>query len=451
MTQSHDSMNTKINVKDYQENLRKFYSSWVDYVRNCNQLCVQYNANLADSISKTLRDSNVSLGSLIFEDMREKTRHTFDETFREEMKDERFIKYLSKTLDSWFILSEFYGINKSYHLFVDWFSSWNKMFEPLRDNVNRTDSEIIPMSGRYHLLHYKSHNKIKKKTPILIVYSLINRHYILDLLPEISVVKHFIDAGFDVYATDWETPSTFDKDITLENYIHEYVENAVNKVREMTDSDRVTLFGYCWGGIFSFIYSAMHPSTVKNLVLHATPLDLEKPDTVIEKWTKIIRPHTMVDKLGNVPGQFLNFAFAMRNPLETILKYPNYFQRPRSIDEIKQFFAIETWLYDSRPITGKVYSEIIKKIYQQNQLIKGKMKVGKKPVVLENLKMPVLNIVGTGDDLVPPDSSKHMMCKIPSTDKELIEFPTGHVGLCINNKAHKDLWPKVVDWINERD
>ena len=99
--------------------------------------------------------------------------------------------------------------------------------------------------------------------------------------------------------------------------------------------------------------------------------------------------------------------------METVLKYPNYFQKTHSINEIKQFFAIEVWLYDSRPISGKVYSEIIAKIYHENHLIKGKMYVGKKLVNLENLKMPVLNIVGLNDDLVPPDSSKYVMCKIP--------------------------------------
>jgi class III poly(R)-hydroxyalkanoic acid synthase PhaC subunit len=436
--------------ENYTKSMEKFYSSWTDYVYNWNQLYILYNANLADSISKAFNENNASFTSLVSEDKRNKIRKSFDKNFRKEMKDESFIDSLSKTMDSWFALSDYYGINKSYQIFIDLFSSWNKILEPLRDSLNRTESEIIPMNGRYHLLHYKSNKENHKKTPILIVYSLINRHYILDLLPEVSVVKHFIDSGFDVYATDWETPSTFDKDLTLENYIHEYVENAVNKVREITGFEKVTLFGYCWGGIFSLIYSTMHPQTVKNLILHATPLDLEKPDTIIEKWTQRIVPDLMVDKLGNVPGQLLNFAFTMRNPLENILKYPNYFQKLRSVEEIKQFFAIESWLYDSRPISGKVYSEIIKKIYHQNHLIKGQMQVGKRKVDLENLKMPVLNIVGTSDDLVPPDSSKYVMCEIPSVDKELIEYPTGHVGLCISKKAHQELWPKVVDWINTR-
>ncbi|MDH3313464.1 MAG: alpha/beta fold hydrolase [Nitrosopumilus sp.] len=434
----------------YGEKLQEFHSSWIDYALNWNKLFIQYSAVLSDCISKTLQENRVPSTELFSDDVQSKMRSSFDEKFREEMKRDDFIDTVSKTMDSWFAMSEFFGTNRSYQLFADLFSSWNKILEPLRDSMNRTDSETIPMNGRYHLLHYKSAKPSSKKTPVLIVYSLINRHYILDLLPETSVVKHFVDNGFDVYATDWETPSSFDKDMTLEKYIHEYVENSVNKVREITGSEKVILFGYCWGGIFSIIYSAMHPDTVKNLILHATPIDLEKPDTVIEKWTRKTNPDKMIQTLGNVPGQFLNFVFTMRNPLEAILKYPNYFKKSRSADELRQFFAIETWLYDSRPITGKVYSEIIKKIYQKNELIHGKMQMGKKTVDLDNLKMPVLNIVGLYDDLVPPDSSRYVMCEIPSMDKSLIEYPTGHVGLCISKKAHSELWPKVVEWIAKR-
>ncbi len=435
--------------ENFLKTAQKFYSSYIDFAKNWNKLTIQYGAILSDSISKTLTENKNSLSNFFSESTQSKMRKVFDETFRKEMKRDEFCDSISKTMDSWLTLSEFYGTDKSYQIFVDLLSSWNKMVEPIRDYVNRTDSESIEMNGRYHLLHYKSKTK-SNKTPILIVYSLINRHYILDLLPEVSIVKHFIDNGFDVYATDWETPATFDKDMTLEKYIHEYVENSVEKIIEITGLEKVTLFGYCWGGIFSLIYSTMHPETVKNLILHATPIDLEKPDTVIEKWTKRINPDKMVEKLGNVPSQLLNFSFIMRNPLESFLKYPNYFKRPRSQTEIKQFFAIENWLYDSRPIEGKVYKEIIKKIYQKNELIQGKMVVGKKNVVLQNLTMPILNIVGLNDDLVPPDSSKYIMCEIPSSDKEIIEFPTGHVGLCISHKAHKELWPRVVEWLSKR-
>lgn len=133
-----------------------------------------------------------------------------------------------------------------------------------------------------------------------------------------------------------------------------------------------------------------------------------------------------------------------------MLKYSWYFSEPRTLDEITQFFAIETWLYDSTPIIGEVYREIVDQIYRQNLLIKNEMKVGSDIINLKNITIPVLGIVGTKDDLVPPSSSKSIMDAISSTDKKLIEFPTGHVGLCISHMSHEKLWPEVGSWLAQR-
>jgi polyhydroxyalkanoate synthase len=78
------------------------------------------------------------------------------------------------------------------------------------------------------------------------------------------------------------------------------------------------------------------------------------------------------------------------------------------------------------------------------------MKVGKDTIDLKNITMPVLNIIGTEDDLVPPSASKSIINVIGSVDKKLIEFPTGHVGLCISKDAHEKLWPEVGRWLGAR-
>lgn len=63
--------------------------------------------------------------------------------------------------------------------------------------------------------------------------------------------------------------------------------------------------------------------------------------------------------------------------------------------------------------------------------------------------MPFLNIVAEKDDLVAPESSKALNGTLTeSRDKSLIEFNSGHVGLILGKRAHKELWPKVNEWIN---
>jgi len=236
----------------------------------------------------------------------------------------------------------------------------------------------------------------------------------------------------------------------LEKFAHDYVGNAVDKIKEITGTDKVSLFGYCWGGLFSLIYAASHPENVKNLILHATPVDMSQERVVVENWTAHLDADKLADTLGNIPGWFINLAFILRNPVEPFLKYLFFFGEPRRVDEIQQFFAIESWLYDSGPIIGATYKEIVNKICKNNLLIKNKMKIGNHLIDLNQITMPVLNILGLYDDIIPPQSCRPITSVVGSKDKKLIEFPTGHVGLCISQKAHKQLWPEVGNWLSQR-
>lgn len=409
----------------------------------------KYNSALFES-AVTAFESFLSVKNDTVKKIQSTISFSFDSTLERLLNENAMASSMTDYIDSWLELVNLADYKKLTRNFHNFLSYANQMLEPLRDSINRTPSEIIEMKGRFKLLHYKSDFPSKYKTPLLIVYSLINRHYILDLLPKSSVIKNLQSQGFDVYATDWGTPASYDKDLSLARYAEEYVENAVEKIKEVTGSDKVSLFGYCWGGLFALIYSATNHDNVKNLILHATPVDIEKQKTTIENWASHLNADNLVDTFGNVPGWLLNFAFFLRNPIENILKYPKYFSEPRTLDEIMQFFATETWLYDSTPIIGEVYREIVDQIYRRNLLIKNKMRVDADIINLKDITIPVLNIIGTKDDLVPPSSSKTIMDAIGSSDKKLIEFPTGHVGLCISQAAHEKLWPEVGKWLAQR-
>ncbi len=381
--------------------------------------------------------------------IQDEIRTNFDTEVKSSLKKLDFSKSLSDFISSYTELASFTHHDKLYRYFENITNAYDRMLEPLRDVVNRTPSEVIPMGGRFEVHHYKTESPQKFKIPILVVGSLINRHYILDLLPQTSIIRYFQQLGFDVYATDWRIPTLEDETMSLASYAHDYLENAVDKVEEITGSRKVILFGYCWGGILSVIYTALHPENVKNLILHATPADFGNPPTVLESWIKELDVKKFVDTFGNAPSLFLNIAFWLRNPLEAVLKYSFYFSQPRNIKEIQQFLAVEYWLYDSVPIIGKAFEKIINDIYKNNLLIQNKMMLGENLIDLKKITMPVLNIVGTNDDLVSAESSRTITNVISSTDKKTLEFPTGHVGLCISKTAHKKLWPEVGKWMIE--
>ncbi|MDE1839795.1 MAG: alpha/beta fold hydrolase [Thaumarchaeota archaeon] len=464
------SLATRMSTNDTTKQASDYY---YDYIFNWFDFALKYNSAFFDAGSKAL-DTFFSSREGTALNIEKNIRSSFDFTLRDDLNDDALASSMSDYVDSWIKLCGLFGYGQLTSNFYDFISYANRMLEPLRDNINRTPSDIIncsktscetpslrnninrtpsdivEMQGGFKIRHYKSDLTPKHKTPLLVVYSLINRHYILDLLPQVSVIRNLQKQGFDVYTTDWGTPNSFDKDLSLETYAEKYIGNTVEKIKEISGSEKVSLFGYCWGGLFALIYSATHQENVKNLILHATPVDIEKEKTIIENWTAHLNADNLVDVCGNIPGWLLNLAFILRNPVETMLKYPRYFSEPRSLDEITQFFAIETWLYDSRPIIGEVYREIVDQVYKKNLMIQNKMKVGSKIINLKDISVPVLDIVGTKDDLVPPSSSKSILDAIGSTDKRLVEFPTGHVGLCISTAAHEKLWPEVGKWLAQR-
>ena len=422
---------------------------YFDYAFKWIDFATKYNSALLDASSKAF-ETFLSARKGTAQNIEKTIRSSFDTTLRDDLNDDALASSMADYVDSWAKLCDLFGYKQITANFYDFFSYANIILEPLRDNINRTPSEAIDTKGRFDLLHYKSDLPPEHKTPLLVVGSLINRYYILDLLPNVSIIKNLQRQGFDIYATDWGTPKSFDKDLTLETYAEEYVENAVEKVKEITGSDKVSLLGYCWGGLFALIYTSTHQENVKNLILHATPIDIDKEKTIIENWTAHLNADDLVDVFGNIPGWLINLTFLIRNPVEAMLKYPRYFSEPRSLDEITQFFAIETWLYDSRPIIGEVYRDIIDQVYRKNLLVKNKMIVGSDIINLKNITIPLLDIIGTKDDLVPPSASTSVINAVGSTDKKLIEFPTGHVGLCISNMAHEKLWPEVGKWLAQR-
>ena len=434
------------------------FSSYLDFTIKSFNFQTQYGSSLFHSWSRAIQQSIISnFQEENGQKFQDKFRYTFDSELKNMLKKTEFCKSLADFMDSYAEFAPILNHDKSYRYFRSVMNNLDLIVEPIRDIVNRTPSEVISMDGRrFEIHHYKTFSppsqQQKFRTPILIVGSLINRHYILDLFPETSIIRHFQKLGFDVYATDWRIPRVKDESMTLESYAHEYLENSVEKVEEITGSKDVTLFGYCWGGILSLIYSALHPEKVRNLILHATPVDFSKSPTVLESWLKSIDIEKFVQIFGNVPSSFLNISFLMRNPFEAMLKYPIYFSQYRSTKEIIQFMAVESWLYDSVPIIGKAFEQIINGIYKKNLLIQNKMMLGKDLVNLKKITMPVLNIIGTKDDLVSAESSRTITTTegvISSKDKKTLEFPIGHVGLCISRTAHKKLWPEVGKWLVE--
>jgi len=318
--------------------------------------------------------------------------------------------------------------------------------------VGVTPHEVIYTENKLRLLHYHPTVKKTHPVPLILVFALVNRPYILDLMPGRSVVEVLLSKGIDVYLIDWGVPGDEDKKLDLNHYINRYIKKVVEKVKRESGCDKLNLLGYCMGGTMCSMYTALYPEDVKNLVLMTTGIDF-KVEGTLNLWGD--KPNFDVDKFidayGNVPPEFLQSGFLLMKPIQNFVsKYITFYENVDNDKFIDSFFAMEKWLNDNIPVAGEVFREFVKYLYQENQLVENKLRINGKIVNLKDIKCPVLNLIAEHDHLTPPDSSKALDTLISSKDKKTIVFPTGHIGLSVSSRSLKGLWPEVSDWLIER-
>jgi polyhydroxyalkanoate synthase len=128
----------------------------------------------------------------------------------------------------------------------------------------------------------------------------------------------------------------------------------------------------------------------------------------------------------------------------------NLYENVEDEDFVENFARMESWLGDGIDVAGQTFVEFIEDIYQEDKLMQNELTLGGEHVDIENIDMPVLQIVAEYDHLIPPEASKPFNDAVPSDDKTILEFPTGHIGMSVSSKSHAELWPDVCDWFEAR-
>ncbi len=326
------------------------------------------------------------------------------------------------------------------------------LLEKMDTDLAVTPSEVVYREDRILLKHYLPRTQIKYATPLLIVYALINRETMLDLQPGRSVVETFLDNGIDLYMIEWGYPTRKDRFLGFDDHINVYMDNVVNFIRKRTHADKINLMGICMGGTFSVIYSALYPNKIKNLITTVTPTYFDTDKGLLHVWMKQVDADRLVDIYGNIPADVMNFGFLLLNPARLMIdKYVGFMENMDNKNFVENFVRMEKWIFDSPDLPGEVFRQFIKDCYQQNLLVQNRLEVGGKRVDLKQITMPVLNIYGKFDHLVPPEACEPLIRYVGSADTENLCLQTGHIGIYVSSKCQKEFAPKIAAWLKDRD
>jgi len=323
--------------------------------------------------------------------------------------------------------------------------------------VAQTPKEVIWTLNKAQLYHYIPvvPPAQRHRVPLLLVFALMNRPYILDLRPGNSFVEYMVGQGYDVYLLDWGAPGPDDSHLQIDDYVLDYLPRAIRKLKAFAGVETFSMLGWCIGALLTTCYAALRPDDgLRNLILLTAPLDFsDKQAGGFTRW--VAEEYLDVDKIlatfGNMPGELIDYGAKALKPVENYIT--NYLRLFDNLDNpriVESWHAMNTWVNDLIPMAGATYRQLIVELYRQNRLVAGTLQLRGEPVLPAHIRASLLNVIATADHITPPCQSENMMPAFGSADKELWKVPGGHIGVMAGSGAVKSTWPQIAAWLAPR-
>jgi polyhydroxyalkanoate synthase len=314
--------------------------------------------------------------------------------------------------------------------------------------IGQSPKRLIWTKNKARLYRYEHtiDNPIVYQTPLLIVYALINKPYILDLLPERSFIAYLVKHGVDVYLLDWGTPGPEDQELCFDDLVMKYLPRAIRQVLKTSGQSRVNLFGYYIGGVLNMLYAAMYPNApLCSIILLATPVDFSDAG-LLGSWlnARFFDADRLVGAMGNVHPAFITGGAMLVNAVGNPSLLPVKDKDERFLEV---WIALWFWGIDGIPFPGEAFRQWIRDFYQGNKLINNHLLLAGRCVLLSQITAPLMTIAAEEDILVPLQQVKSALQAVSSAERELVTLPGSHFALMAGSRAANDLWPRVVDWI----
>jgi polyhydroxyalkanoate synthase subunit PhaC len=318
--------------------------------------------------------------------------------------------------------------------------------------VGTTPKDVLSVRGTMNLYHYRPMVEEVYRVPILFVMATTNRGYILDLAPGQSLIEFLLRRGHDIYVLDWSAPRPDEKGLRFEDYVLDFIPDCVRRVQEDSGEEDLTIVGYCFGGVLSVIYGALHlDGPMKNLVCFTTPIDFREMK-LFQNWSseKHFDVDRLVDNVGNVPSELIFTSFEMLRPASRAAAQIQLWENIWNDDYVKSFRSFERWAQDTLPLAGEYFRQTTKELLWANRLYDDTLVLDGRPVRISNITKPILHAVAEHDHIVPYAAAKPLIAKVGSADKEEVVLKGGHVSLVAGANAVKRLWPKLDAWLGAR-
>ncbi len=277
-----------------------------------------------------------------------------------------------------------------------------KAFELGRD-VAATPGKVVFRNELFELIQYQPVTSKVRKTPLLYVFSQVNRFYLGDLTPDRSLFKQLVDNGIQVFAMSWKNPSRQEAHWSLDTYT-EGVTEAVRITRSITGQRQVDLIGLCAGGLIAAtaagLLQARGDDWINSLSLFVSILDNEPGDsgfTLFVTDESVAAQKQRVRAQGGMSERDILEMFAMLRLDESVFSFmrSNYFRGEDPLAHPLLF-----WSMDYTRVPAELQCDLID-LGHRNRLANGTLDVLGHRLALDEITHPVYIMAGSTDHITP--------------------------------------------------
>jgi polyhydroxyalkanoate synthase len=293
----------------------------------------------------------------------------------------------------------------------------------------------------------KTGKGVQRRPALLVVPSLINRAYVLDLDEDRSLMRFLAGEGFATYLLDWDAPGPTERRFNLGDYIAGRLSRALDAVAEHEPGRPIVMLGYCMGGLLALAAAQARQRDLAGLVLMATPWDFhaEHPEQgkLVGAMASTLEP--TFAHLGEMPVDALQALFAGVDPFQIVRKFLSFAELDPESDKAKLFVALEDWLNDGVPLAAPVARECMTGWYGENTPANLRWRVAGEIVDPAKLDLPALVVIPDQDRIVPPASALALAKALPRAER--LTPAAGHIGMVVGGSAKPKLWRPLTEWM----
>ncbi|MEX2642960.1 MAG: alpha/beta fold hydrolase [Acetobacterales bacterium] len=305
----------------------------------------------------------------------------------------------------------------------------------------------IWQEGTTRLLDYGAASRRRRAGgTVLVVPSLVNRYYVLDLDRGRSMMRYMAQRGMRPLMVDWDAPGPEERRFGLTDYVAGRLERALARATEEAGGP-VSVVGYCMGGNLALALALRRPELVDRVAALATPWDFHAgktpTDAMATVYTAALLP--MIATFDELPTDAIQSLFAALDPVGVVSKFRRFPRLDPDSTAARLFVALEDWLNDGVPLAGPVAEETLIGWYAENRPGRGEWRIAGVPVRPQELRRPLWVAIPSQDRIVPPASASALADVVPHAVGHRV--PAGHIGMAVGGRAREALWKPLVDWL----